>query len=158
MDTINELAHATGEPFDQTKDQLIAQMRGYIDAQRAKILAQQATIAARDATIDDQEATIEARDDHIAATSVPIRNCDKILTIFTFGGGYKLSANSSKPQEHFLKRFTFPASMNYKQELNRVLGAYSFEDFENYDDSILLIRALDPKTETDGDQVPPVAE
>jgi hypothetical protein len=144
MDTINELAHATGQPFGQTKDQLITQMR-------AEIQAQQATIAARDDTIAIQET-------HIAATSVPITNCDKIFTIFAFGGGYKLSANSTNPQRHFIKRFTFPASMNFKQVLKRVLGAYSFEDFENYEDSILRIRAMEPKTEIDGDQVPPVVE
>jgi hypothetical protein len=158
MDSINKLGHAMNQTFEESKDQLIAQMQLTSDAQRAKILAQQAAIAARDATIDDQEATIEAQDDHIAATSVPIINCDKILTIFAFGNGYKLSADSTHPQRHFLKRFTFPASMNFTQVFKRVFGTYSFEDFENYDENILLIRALDPKSETDGDQVPPVAE
>jgi hypothetical protein len=48
--------------------------------------------------------------------------------------------------------------MNFKQVLKRVLGAYSFQDFDNYEDNIQRIRELEPKTETDGDQVPPVAE
>jgi hypothetical protein len=147
MDTINELGHVMNQPFDETKDQLIAQMRAEIDAQRAKIQAQQAAIAARDDTITAQET-------HIANTAVPIMNCDKILTIFAFEDGYKLSADSTHPQRHFLKRFTFPASMNFKQVLKRALGAYSFEDFENYDNNILRIRVMEPKTEIDGDEVP----
>jgi hypothetical protein len=137
MDTINELGHAAGQPFDVVREQLITQM--------------QATIAAQQATIATQET-------HIAATAVPITNCDKILTVYTFGHGYKLSANSTNPQRHFLKRFTFPASMNFKQELKRMLGAYSFEDFGDYDNSILRICEMKPKTETDGDEVPPVVE
>jgi hypothetical protein len=135
MDTINELGHAENQPFDVVREQLIAQMRAEIQA---------------------LQATITTQETHIAATSVPITNSDKILTILTFGDGYKLSADSTHPPGHFLIRFTFPASMNFKQILKRTLGSYTFPNFEHYDDALQHIRDLSPKTEVLGDQIVPI--
>jgi hypothetical protein len=149
MNRINELGHAENQPFDVVREQLIAEMQARIDAQRDIIDAQQVTIAAKDTTIATQET-------HIAATSVPIANSDKILTILTFGDGYKLSADSTHPPGHFLIRFTFPASMNFKQILKRTLGSYTFPNFEHYEDALQHIRDLSPKTEVLGDQIAPI--
>jgi hypothetical protein len=94
---------------------------GSISAQYGSFKVQHDIIQAQVTHIDAQDETIADQETQIAATSVPITNSDKILTIYLYGEGYKLSANSYKPQKHFLIRFTFPASMNYKQELNDVI-------------------------------------
>jgi hypothetical protein len=132
MDKINEFSHAIHQTFDETKDQLIAQMR---------------------ARIDELSATVQAQEIKIHETAVPEDNSNKLLTIFRYGGGYKISANSTQPQKSFIIRFVFPASMNFKQEFKKRFGPYSYDSFNTYVNSIERIREQGPKSEIVGDQV-----
>jgi hypothetical protein len=139
MDTINDYSHATNQTLDETKDQLINQMR--------------VTIEEKDRIIQDQNKIIKIRDYLIDETSVPIDNCNKFLTLFKFGNGFKISANSTHLRKNFLKRFVFSASMNYKQDFKLAAGAYEFENFDEYDDILQIIRDMRFKSEIDGNEV-----
>ena len=95
MDKINEYSQATGQTFDETKDELIAQMQ---------------------AKIDEQAQQIEQLETKIAQTSVPEENCDKDLFIIRDANNQlKLSADNTHPPRHFIRRYRFPAAMNVRQ-------------------------------------------
>jgi hypothetical protein len=135
MDTINEFSEVTGQSFDETKDQLINQMQ---------------------ATIDSQRLIIEAKDSKIVETSTRTPdNSSKILTIFAYGEGFKLSADSTNPRKHFLLRFVFPATMNVKQDIKKAVHSYSFENFDTCDTILSTIRSFEPKSEIIGDEEVP---
>jgi hypothetical protein len=143
MDKINEVSHAIHQTFDETKDQLIAQMQTTIDEQ-TRLIATQRTI-------------IEAQETHIQETVIPLDNCNKLLTVIRIGEGYKISANSSNPQKSFIIRFVFPASMNFKQNFKKRFGPSSYENFDSYTETIQHIREFGPKSEIVGDQFLPHA-
>jgi hypothetical protein len=139
MDTINDYNHATNQTLDETKDQLINQMREIINE--------------KDRIIQNQHTAIQTQEHHIQETSVSIDNCNKFLTVFTYRNGFKISANSSKPRKNFLKRFVFSASMNYKQDFKRIAGSYQFANFDHYSEILQIIRNLNHKSEENGNEV-----
>jgi hypothetical protein len=141
MDTIDQYSHATNQTLDETKDELITQMR--------------ATIEEKDRIIENQHLNIQTQEHHIRETAVPLDNCNKFLTLFRFDGGFKISANSSHLRKNFLKRFLFSASMNYKQDFKRDAGSYEFQNFDNDAEILQIIRNMNHKSEIDGNQVVP---
>lgn len=94
MNTINDYTQATGQTFDEAKDELIAQLQ---------------------ARINEQQQHIQQLETKIAQTSTPEENCDKDLFIIRVGQTFKLSADSTHPPIQFIRHYIFPASMNIKQ-------------------------------------------
>ena len=94
MDIINDYTQATGQTFDEVKDELIAQLQ---------------------ARINEQQQHIQQLETKIAQTSTPEENCDKDLYIIRAGQTFKLSADSTHPPTQFIRHYIFPASMNIKQ-------------------------------------------
>jgi hypothetical protein len=109
----------------------------------------QITNESLDETIEYYKNENERLKSQIANTSVPADNCDKQLTLFEFEPEkFKLSANSTFDRSHnmFYRRWTFPASMNVKQDIHIDLKQKVFEKSE-IEGLIEDIRKLKPKME-----------
>ena len=125
MDTINEYSQATGQSFDETKDELIAQLQ---------------------ARIDEQQQEIQTLQTKIANTSCPEENCDKDLFIIRSDNQLKLCADNTHPPRHFIRRYRFPAAMNVKQLVREHFGLNG-SDIPNdkLEEVMTFINGLEPK-------------
>ena len=125
MDKINEYSQATGQTFDETKDELIAQLQ---------------------ARIDEQQQQIQQLETKIAQTSVPDDNCDKDLFIVRVNNQLKLCADNTHKPTQFIRRYRFPAAMNVKQIIREEFGLNG-SDIPNdrLEEVMTFINGLNPK-------------
>lgn len=125
MDKINEYSQATNQTFDETKDQLIAQLQ---------------------ATIDEQQQHIQQLETRIAETSVPEANCDKDLFIIRVGDQLKLCADNTHKPTHFIRRYRFPAAMNVRQMVREHFGLNNCDiPNDSLEDVMVFVNELNPK-------------
>ena len=125
MNSINEYSQATGQTFDETKDELIAQLQ---------------------ARIDEQQQQIQQLETKIAQTSVPDENCDKDLFIVRVNGQLKLCADNTHKPTQFIRRYRFPAAMNVKQIIREEFGLNG-SDIPNdrLEEVMTFINGMNPK-------------
>ena len=125
MDKINEYSQATGQTFNETKDQLIAQLQ---------------------AKIDEQSQQIQQLETKIAQTSVPEENCDKDLFIIRVKGQLKLCADNTHKPTQFIRRYRFPAAMNVRQMIREQFELTNVNiPNDRLEEVMTFINGLNPK-------------
>jgi hypothetical protein len=134
MNQINERYHLKAITFEAE----IAEMKIQYEAEITRL---KATLADRDASIIEQS-------EFIQKTAVPEHNSDKKLWVIRDNNGsYRIRADSTKTFNNWVYQFTYPASMNIKQEVKNEFGiTKGFTSEFTMHRVVEFIKTLNPKS------------